>query len=125
MLLRKAGCYTGLSQKKPCGANHESHLRVPVPAARRHVVAQCEETLANIETVIAHADLHCASAPRALDELATRVYIRDAAHVARIRATLDPRLDAAQAICLQADICRTDLLLEMEGIAFQPKSDTP
>lgn len=90
-----------------------------------HVLAQFEETLANIETVIAHANLRCASAPLAPGELATRFYIRDAAHVARIRATLGPRLDAAQAIYLQADIGRADLLLEIEGIAFHTRSDTP
>jgi len=89
------------------------------------VVAQCEETLVNIETVIAHANLHCASAPFVLGELATRVYIRDAAQVGLIRSTLGPRLDAGLAIYLQADICRTDLLLEIEGMALHPIKENP
>jgi len=79
------------------------------------VIAQTEETLLNIRTVLAAANAHCAR-PIALDDLEYTVYIRHAMHLLPIRDALEQRIGKnLKAAYLQADICRADLLLEIEG----------
>lgn len=81
------------------------------------VIAQAEETLLNISTVLAAANAHCAQ-PIALDDLEYTVYIRHAMHLLPIREVLEQRIGKnLKAAYLQADICRADLLLEIEGFA--------
>lgn len=81
------------------------------------VLAQCRETMANIAAVVAEANRCCRSAPFGLEELSYRVYIRSAADFAAIRKLLMAQLGAAEIVYLQADICRRDLLLEIEAQA--------
>ena len=81
--------------------------------------AQCREVLANIDAVIAAANRQCRSAAYALDDLSYRVYVRHAADLCRVREALAERLGAtADIVCLLADICRADLLLEIEATAI-------
>lgn len=83
------------------------------------VVAQTRETMINIEAVLAEAN-RLASRP-GFDpaDLHYKVYVRHAADLARIRAELTHCLGGAQpnAVYLQADVCRSDLLLEIEATA--------
>lgn len=85
------------------------------------VAGQCREALANIAAVVAEANRVARGAPYTLGRLAYRVYVRDAADYATVHATLTPLLaGAADVVYLQADICRADLLLEIEAQASQP-----
>ncbi len=84
---------------------------------------QTLETLDNIEAVVATAAqrsvlrgerAHCS------DRLDCTVYVRHAANLPAIRAAFEQRLGAQsaaarQAVYLRADICRSDLLVEIEA----------
>jgi chorismate lyase/3-hydroxybenzoate synthase len=73
------------------------------------VMAQLDETLLNIETVLAQTG-------RTLDNvISAKTYIRDAADYDLIASRLNGVLPSN--LYLQADICRTDLLLEIECVA--------
>ena len=73
------------------------------------VMAQLEETLRNIEIVLAQNG-------RDLSGVAVaKTYIRHAADVTQIAARLDPVFH--NNLYLEADICRADLLLEIECVA--------
>jgi chorismate lyase / 3-hydroxybenzoate synthase len=86
-----------------------------------NVVAQTRETMANIEAVLAEVN-RLASQPRFdLASLYYKVYVRHPADLAQIRAELERIVGTAlNAIYLQADICRQDLLLEIEATAVLP-----
>lgn len=80
---------------------------------------QCREVLANIEAIVATANLHCRSAAFSLGELSYRVYIRHAVDFGKVGEVLLARLgSAAKIVLVQADICRSDLLLEIEATAI-------
>ena len=86
------------------------------------VQAQTRETLLNLRAVIAAAQQR-SSAPLALSELVCCVYVRHAQHRAAVQAVLDAdwgraSVAARRAVYLQADICRADLLVEVEGHLF-------
>ena len=75
--------------------------------------AQVEETLRNIGALIGSDD-----APEAEDVPYLRVYVRHAGDVAAIRARLAPyACGGTQVTYLRADICRPELLVEIEGLA--------
>lgn len=84
------------------------------------VAGQCREALANVGSVVAEANRAARSRPFALDELACRVYVRHAADFPAIRDALAPHLGAGGMLYVQADICRADLLLEIEAMASHP-----
>jgi enamine deaminase RidA (YjgF/YER057c/UK114 family) len=77
--------------------------------SRHHgdVDAQLDETIENLDQV-AGATLG--------DIISLKVYVRDRNDCARIAARLAPRIPAP-AIYLEADICRAELLLEIEAVA--------
>ena len=83
------------------------------------VVAQTQETLANLQAVITEANRRLGEAKFDLANIFYRVYVRHAADAALIRNEMN-RIIGSQinstikAIFLQADICRQDLLLEIE-----------
>ncbi len=82
------------------------------------VPGQCRESMANIATVLAAANRLCRSPAFTLGELSYRVYIRHAADFAVVRETLAAIVGGtAEIIYVQADICRHDLLLEIEALA--------
>ena len=85
------------------------------------VVAQTRETMANIEAVLDEAN-HLASKPGVdLASLHYKVYVRHPADLAQIRAELERIVGiASNAVYLQAEVCRQDLLLEIEATAAHP-----
>ncbi len=85
------------------------------------VVAQTRETMANIEAVLAQANRQ-ASQPRFdLASLYYKVYVRNSADLTQIRNELERIVGTApHAIYLQADVCRQDLLVEIEATAGHP-----
>ncbi|MGE5320013.1 MAG: hypothetical protein ACM3KD_07525 [Hyphomicrobiaceae bacterium] len=81
------------------------------------VAGQCREAMANIAAVVAEANRAARSRPFSLDELVYRVYVRHAADFPVVRDALAPQIGGAEALYVQADICRADLLLEIEAMA--------
>ena len=83
------------------------------------VEAQTLETLLNLQAVVAAAQARC-SARFALEDFDCVVYVRHAAHADVVRRVLQQRLGAQArfvrtAVMLQADVCRADLLVEIEA----------
>jgi chorismate lyase / 3-hydroxybenzoate synthase len=83
--------------------------------------AQTRETLSNIEALLAEANRVAGGAHFSLGNLACKVYVRRPADLPTIQAELGGVLGSgARAIYLQADICRRDLLVEIEAAAICP-----
>lgn len=83
--------------------------------------AQLVETIANVDRLLAVAAT--AGSPRWRSGIAAlqflKVYLRRGEDCAAVRAALAERLPAdLPVLYLEADICRADLLLEIEGVAF-------
>ncbi|HEV7448499.1 MAG TPA: hypothetical protein VGO18_38385 [Steroidobacteraceae bacterium] len=88
------------------------------------VAAQTRETLVNIEALLGEAN-RVSGAPRfGLETLAYKVYVRNSADLPLIQSQLHTALGReAQVVYLQADICRTDLLVEIEAIGRERDCD--
>ena len=83
--------------------------------------AQTRETLANIEALIGEANRIASDAHFRLDALTAKVYVRRPGDLGVIRAELAGALGTeARTLYLQADICRQDLLVEIEATALCP-----
>jgi len=86
------------------------------------VVRQTEETLDNIAALIAEENLARSGLPGLGTSLASlglaRVYIKRPEDYAAVRAVCDRRLGSAPTIYAIADVCRPELLVEIEGVAF-------
>ena len=82
---------------------------------------QTAETLANIEAVVAQANLLARGARKFhLHDFQLRVYVRHPGDVDAIRSALAAHLGPDQQIrFLNADICRSDLDVEIEGMAWR------
>ena len=88
------------------------------------VVGQCRESMANIVAVLAEAQAVGAPAALGLEDLAYRVYLRHGEDHARVRDTLMPLIGSTpQIVYVQADICRAELLLEIEAVAVRPAEE--
>lgn len=89
---------------------------------RDDVEAQTEQTLDNIEALIAEENLRRHGLPglgATMNDLAVaRVYIKRQEDYAKARAVCRRRLGELPTIYAVADICRPELLVEIEGIAF-------
>ena len=86
-----------------------------------NVAKQTRETLTNIEAVIQAANLQASRPLFSLDHLFYRVYVRHSADVAAVRDVMSSRMGASlNAVFLQADVCRQDLLIEIEASAALP-----
>jgi chorismate lyase/3-hydroxybenzoate synthase len=81
------------------------------------VRAQTQETVRNIGAVLAAANAHLGSERYALEHLSYKVYVRrpeDLSHIEQeLRRAIGPE---ARALYLKADICRRDLLVEIEAV---------
>jgi len=93
------------------------------------VRAQTAETLRNLEAVIAAANART-DARFALPALEAVVYVRHVADAAVVREVLEAALGSTaptvrQAVYLEADICRQDLLVEIEAHAVAPGAIRP
>lgn len=82
------------------------------------VVAQTRETLVNLEVVIAEANRTLGKREFDLQNIYFRVYIRHASDLTLVRGEMERYLGGAvKAVYIQADICRQELLLEIEATA--------
>jgi chorismate lyase / 3-hydroxybenzoate synthase len=77
--------------------------------------AQTRETLANINALLDEANRVSGSWRYRMDTLKFKVYVRRAADLGAIQAVLSRELRADGPLYLQADICREDLLMEIEA----------
>lgn len=85
------------------------------------VVAQTHETLLNIEAVVQEANRLARRAEFDCAKLCFKVYLRRPEDRGAVHATLVRALGAdMQALYLQADVCRHDLLLEIEATGGIP-----
>ena len=85
------------------------------------VVAQTRETMTNIEAVLAEANRLASQPGFDLTSLDYKVSVRYPADLAQIRTELERILGTTpNAVYLQADVCRQDLLLEVEATAAHP-----
>ncbi len=81
--------------------------------------AQTRETLTNIEALLSEANRVAPGATFSLDTLAAKVYVRRPADLAVIRREITGALGGgSRVVYLQADICRQDLLVEIEATAM-------
>ena len=84
------------------------------------VAAQAEETLRNIAVVIEQANLKSTLGGFSARDLVLKVFVRHPADLPVVAAILAERLGQAQdVIYLQADICRAELLVEIEAFGFR------
>jgi enamine deaminase RidA (YjgF/YER057c/UK114 family) len=82
------------------------------------VLRQTRETLVNIEAVLAEANKRAKRSRFDLSSMLYTVYIRRSEDVAVVRAELERAVGPdLHAVYLQADICRQDLLLEIEAVS--------
>ncbi|MDO8208109.1 MAG: hypothetical protein Q7T38_09895 [Gallionella sp.] len=83
------------------------------------VVAQTRETMANIEAVLAEVNRQAMQPGFDLASLSYKVYVRNPADLELIRAELVRCVgNELKAVFLRADVCREDLLLEIEATAI-------
>ena len=83
---------------------------------RGDVTAQTRETLTNINALLGEANRVLGAPHYSLDGLKFKVYVRRAADLAAIELALTAVSGAAPIVYLQADVCREDLLVEIEAI---------
>ena len=101
-------------------------------AETRHIgdaAGQASETLDNIAALISEENLSRHGLPGLGTTLAgmglARVYIKRKEDYARVRAICEERLGELPTIYAIADVCRPDLLVEIEGIALSRNVLTP
>jgi len=81
-----------------------------------NVSAQTRETLVNIDALLTEANRVVGCRRYSLDGLKFKVYVRHATDLGLIQQTLSEILRApASIVYLQADVCREDLLVEIEA----------
>lgn len=82
------------------------------------LVLQLEETLTNMRAVIGEAERRAGVEPVGLAALRTvKTYVRHRADAELLGRRIREEIPGAELLFLQADICRRDLLLEIEGLA--------
>lgn len=82
-------------------------------------MAQTLESLANLEALLAEARNRSGLAFELSQHEALRVYVRRREDFAAVQATLAARMPLARVWFLQGDVCRRELLVELEGV-FAP-----
>jgi chorismate lyase / 3-hydroxybenzoate synthase len=81
-----------------------------------NVIAQTRETLVNIGALLEEANKVVGAARYSLDGLKLKVYVRRPSDLPAIEATLSETLRSGTCIVyLKADVCREDLLVEIEA----------
>lgn len=81
-----------------------------------NVEAQLDETMQNLDAIISEAGKKLDRKSVATDLAVAKVYIRSGADGDLIENRLRAALPKTQLLFLQADICRRDLLLEIDGV---------
>ena len=83
---------------------------------RGDVVAQTRETLCNITALLQETNRRTQSSRYTLDTLNYKVYVRDPSDQRAVAAEMSATLqDSTCVVYLQADVCRDDLLVEIEA----------
>jgi chorismate lyase/3-hydroxybenzoate synthase len=86
------------------------------------VTAQTRETLANIDALLGEANRVVGEPRYALDGLKLKVYVRRPEDLDAIKRALAPRLrPSSSVVFLRADVCREDLLVEIEATGESPQ----
>jgi chorismate lyase / 3-hydroxybenzoate synthase len=86
-----------------------------------NTAAQTRETLTNIEALLGEANRVAPAAQFSMSSLACKVYVRRPVDLPVIQAEVGAALGrGARVIYLQADICRQDLVVEIEAAAISP-----
>jgi chorismate lyase/3-hydroxybenzoate synthase len=81
------------------------------------VIAQTRETILNIGALLDQANRIVGSSRYSLDSLKLKVYLRHPSDLPDVEAALAELLHPAPSIAyLQADVCREDLLVEIEAV---------
>lgn len=93
------------------------------------IEGQTEQTIDNIQRLIApenFAGHGVNGAGASLHDLAkVRVYLKRAEDYAKCRAVCERRFGPVPAVYAVADVCRAELLVEIEGVAFSPCAASP
>lgn len=89
------------------------------------VAGQTREALANVLAVLAEANRKRRSAEFLPETLVYRVYLRHLADYPQIHALLSAALPGAEVLYVEADVCRSDLLVEIEAMALHALEDAP
>lgn len=85
------------------------------------VAAQTQETVTNLAILLEQANAQAKASFYALTNLIYRVYIRHADDVHQVQQILMTSIGSSiSAMYVQADICRQDLLIEIEAFALRP-----
>jgi len=91
------------------------------------IEGQTHQTLDNIASLISEGNFRQHGMPglgATLDDLAlVRVYIKRQDDYEKTRAVCEARLGELPTVYAVADVCRPELLVEIEGIAFSQRSD--
>jgi len=83
------------------------------------VVAQTRETIANIRALIDATNRALGTDRFAAGRLKYKAYVRHAADLPAVKAELEHALrPAGPVVYLNADVCRSDLLVEIEAVGF-------
>lgn len=80
------------------------------------VRAQLDETLANLDVIIGAAASRRGASASLADLRGAKVYIRNATDYEAISSRLAAAMPHATFLYVESDICRSDLLLEIEGV---------
>jgi chorismate lyase / 3-hydroxybenzoate synthase len=84
------------------------------------IIGQTKETLVNLEAVVSEANRMHGKSLFSLADACFRVYVRHAADLNAIRETLNNYFkNGIKAVFVQADICRHELLIEIEATLQQ------
>jgi hypothetical protein len=85
---------------------------------------QTLEIMQNLNALLTHTEqLHGITRGQWYGQALFKIYIRYPAHVAMIRDILQEQLPShTQVLYLQGDMCRSELLLEVEGILGQERT---
>ncbi len=84
---------------------------------RNDAVMQARESMANIRAVLEEANRKIQGNAYDLSSLTYRVYIRNPSDYLPVKRELTGIAGQMDAVYLEADICRTDLLLEIEAVS--------
>jgi enamine deaminase RidA (YjgF/YER057c/UK114 family) len=89
------------------------------------IEAQTEQTIENIERLVSAENFRAhglSGAGATLNDLAkVRIYLKHARDLAKCRRICERRLGGVPSIYVTADVCRPDLLVEIEGVAFSKR----
>ncbi len=86
------------------------------------VTGQARETVQNLHSVFSQAHARGLPAPGGWQDLLFKIYLRDPGALEEVTECVRRAFgDRVELLCLRGDICRRELLLEIEAVASQPR----